>query len=122
MSIETNTTEGYIPYIYIEPSKPEHLEQVGEYIKKLNITLRQEEFVLKCLLSLDWGRRIILSYIEEIKYVNGMVRFRFTLTAPSRSISYSCSDPYKEEGWCEGMEAFEDRAWYVMTTFNKYCI
>jgi hypothetical protein len=121
MSQKNNTTKGYIPYNYIEPSKPEHQEQVDEYIKKLNITLPQEEFVLKCLLSLDWNRRVIVSYIEEIKYVNGMIRFRFTLTAPSRSVNYSCSDPYKEGGWSNA-ETFEERAWYVMTTFRKYCI
>jgi hypothetical protein len=83
MSQKNNTTKGYIPYNYIEPSKPEHQEQVDEYIKKLNITLPQEEFVLKCLLSLDWNRRVIVSYIEEIKYVNGMIRFR------------RCSAPYR---------------------------
>lgn len=115
------STEGYIKYPYIEPRLKREQKQVDMYIKKLKITLPQEEFVLKCLLSQEWNRRIIISSIEEIKYVSEMVQFKFSLTAPSMSVIYSCSNPYKEEGWSKGMESFESRANSVMNTFQGYC-
>lgn len=108
-------------YNCIEPTKKEHEAELAFWMKKLKITLPQEEFILKCLLSLDWRREVIIETIEEIKYVNRMVRFKFLLKAPRVSVSYSASNVYKETGWSSDLDSFEKRAWYVYHTFRNYC-
>jgi len=118
---KSKSTKGYIPYIYIEPKLIREHKEVDRYMDKLNITLPQEEFILKCLLSQSWKRRIIITDIELIEKEKslGMTRYKFTLTAPNISISYIDSNPYKEEGWSKDIKSFEDRAWSVMNTFQN---
>lgn len=113
-------TKGYIPFSRIEPRLKREEKQVKYYIDKLGITLPQEEFVLKTILSQDWNRRNILAYIDKIKYENGLVQFEFTLTAPSRSVMYSCSNPYSETGWSKGHEDFYSRASTVHSYLSRY--
>lgn len=118
---KSTSTKGYIPFNLIEPRTVKQHKEVDRYIKSLKITLPEEEFILKCLLSLDWNRRVILSYIDEIKSSAEMVNYKFTLTAPSRSVWYSDSNPYKEEGWSD-LATFEERARYVYHNFTRRCI
>lgn len=124
MSYKSKSTEGYIPYNIIEPRLVREHKQVDRYIKKLGITLPQEEFILKCLLSEEWKKHIIISDISCIERENslGMTHYKFTLTAPSKSVGYCDSNPYKEEGWRSDCTTFEDRARYVHSTFIKRCL
>jgi len=120
MSFKHKSTEGYIPFSLIEPRLVREHKHVAREMKALKITLPQEEFLLKCLLSLEWNRCLIISYIEKFKREGslGMTRYKFTLTAPSRSLSYCDSNPYEEDGWSESIKTFEDRAHSVYNTFR----
>jgi len=122
MSYKSTSTKGYIPYDFIEPNLVREHKEVDRYIKLLNITLPQEEFILKCLLSQKWGNKIIIGEIKEISREKtlGMTKYKFSLVAPSMNVSYCDSNPFEKEGW--SLDNFEDRASSVYHTFIKRLI
>lgn len=109
-------------YMPIEPRLKAQQKQLDNYRKKLNITLPQEDFVLKCILSFDWNRRCIIQEIEHVRKSKGldMVDFRVIITAPHSTTDYCCSNPFKEDGWIETIKTESDRCWAVYHKLNTY--
>lgn len=108
----------------IYPRLKTQFKQFENYKKILGIQHRQEEFILLCILSSDWSRRVILQTINQIKVSDGsssMVRFKFSLTAPRSTVHYSTSNVFKSEGWskpyCDSLVA---RGWYIKHNMDYY--
>lgn len=106
----------------IEPRTKSQIKQYENLKKKLNIQHIQEDFVLKCILSFDWNRRIIIEEIVKVKKSKSsdMIDFRVYVTAPSSTTDYCVSNPFRETGWNNEMNTFDKRAWYVYHNLYRY--
>lgn len=106
----------------IEPRTKKQIKEYERWKKHLNITLPQEEFILKTVLTQDWNRRVILQSIKFIRKSKSsdMVDFNITLTAPSKTTDYTISNPYREDGWSDKMNTFKKRATYVYHSMLYY--
>ena len=109
-------------YMDIEPKNKTQVSQLNGYRKVLNITLPQEDFVLKCILSFDWNRKCILQKIINIKKAKhlDMIDFRIYVTAPNHIVDYSCGNPLDGNlcGWDLKLE--KDRYWYTYFKLESY--
>ena len=107
-------------YNRIEPRTKKQVKELEKYKKSLKITTSEEEFVLKCFLSFDWSRQIIINYIKNIKSSKrDGIRFELSITAPRKIVSYSCGNPYESKGWA--FKEFEERADYIYNQLYRYC-
>lgn len=112
-------------YPRIKPRLKRQEKQLDGYIKSLKIKYPEELFVLTCILSFDWNRRIIIQEIEKIKREYGMVRFRVICTAPSSTTDYVISNPYEETGWYiygdknPSLEARMDSVWLKLLEYLR---
>jgi hypothetical protein len=105
-----------------EPWLRKHKKQLNEYRVKLGIKTKEEDFVLRCILSFDWRKEIILGEIEKVKLVNDSVKIIFNVKAPRKSIDYSCSHPFREKDWSLEVNTFYNRASYVYYQIRRYII
>jgi len=105
----------------IEPTNNKQRKKLEGYVKYLKITLPQEMFVLKSILSFDWHRKIIIESIDHIKYSKslGLVKFRVVCTVPRSTTDYTVSNPFKIDGWDESM-SLEDKKDYVYNSLYRY--
>ena len=120
--MENNTQEFIYNFHVTEPWLKRQEKQLSRYRTKLGIKTKEEDFVLRCILSLDWRREIILGEIEKVELNNNLVKIIFYVKAPSRSINYSCSHPFNEEYWSLEVNTFYNRASYVYHQIRKYII
>jgi len=105
----------------IEPRTKSQIKQYENLKKKLGVSCKQEDFILKLILNFDWNRSIIIQEIEKIKYrAHGMIDFRVSVTAPRNTVDYCIPDPFKENGWSTEMKTFNDRAYYVYHEMYRY--
>lgn len=107
-------------FMGIKPRLKKHQKELEKYRKDLEITTKEEDFVLKCILSFDWGKLIYLGRIEKIKFENSSIRFRVYVRVPTRTVDYSCSSPFEEEGWL--LDTFEERARHVYWQLRRYIV
>lgn len=109
------------PYMCIEPKNKKQRSMLDAYRKTLKISEHKEDFVLKCLLSFDWNRQIIICEIEKIESSKGldMVDFRVMVSAPSGTVDYCVSNPLRANGW--SLHSEPERCWYVYHNLLRYC-
>jgi len=109
-------------YPNIEPRTKAQRKQYEVLRNKLCILHKQEDFVLKTILSFDWNRQIILREIENITKDSSLdlINFRVSVTAPNHIVDYCVSNPFSTEGWTDRMNCFEARASYVVSELRRY--
>jgi hypothetical protein len=86
-------------FMCIEPNNKKQQKQLEGNRIRLGIKNKEEDFVLKCLLSFDWRRQVILYEVEKVSFIGNMINFRVSVKAPHKTVDYCCSNPFKEEGW-----------------------
>jgi hypothetical protein len=107
-------------FMRIEPTtKKQQKELEGNRIR-LGVKNKEEDFVLKCLLSFDWRREVILYEIEKVSFTGNMIDFRVRVKAPHKTVDYCCPNPFKETGWSLERPDFKSRAWEVWSQLNRY--
>lgn len=108
------------PFLSIEPCKKSQQKELDRYREELGITTNAEDFALKCILSFEWNKLIYLQKIEKVKLEHNMIQFKVSVRVPSRIVNYSCSNPFKEEGW--RLDTFEERAREVYWQLRTYIV
>lgn len=108
-------------FMGIEPRNKTQQKELDRYRNHLKISEPQEDFVLKCILSFEWGKDIILYTIEKVKKSKGnldMIDFRVHVKAPSHTTDYTVGNPLKEEGWV--LNSHSERCWSVYQNLRRY--
>ena len=107
-------------FMSIEPTKKKKKKELESNRIRLGIKNKEEDFVLKCLLSFDWRREVILYEVEKVSFTGNMIDFRVRVKAPRKTVDYCCSNPFKETGWSLERPDFNNRAWEVWSQLNRY--
>ena len=107
-------------FMSIEPTNKKQQKELESNRIKLGIKNKEEDFVLKCLLSFDWRREVILCEVEKVSFTGNMIEFRVRVKAPYKTVDYCCSNPFKESGWSLERLDFNSRAWEVWSQLNRY--
>jgi len=107
-------------FMSIEPSTKKQQKELENNRIRLGIKNKEEDFVLKCLLSFDWKREVILYEVEKVSFTGNMIDFRVRVKAPNKIVDYCCSNPFKETGWSLERPDFKSRAWEVWSQLSKY--
>lgn len=108
-------------FMGIEPRNKKQQKELNRYRNYLKILEPQEDFVLKCILSFEWNRDIILYTIEKVEKSKGsldMIDFRVHVKAPSCTVDYVVSNPLREEGW--KLNSHSERCWSVYQSLRRY--
>jgi hypothetical protein len=107
-------------FMSIEPTNKKQQKELENNRIRLSIKNKEEDFVLKCLLSFDWRREVILYEVEKVSFTGNMIDFRVRVKAPHKTVDYCCSNPFKESGWSLERPDFNSRAWEVWSQLNRY--
>lgn len=107
-------------FMSIEPTNKKQQKELESNRIRLGIKNKEEDFVLKCLLSFDWKREVILYEVEKVSFTGNGIDFRVRVKAPSKTVDYCCSNPFKEEGWGLERPDFNSRAREVWWQLNRY--
>lgn len=107
-------------FMCIEPTNKKQQKELESNRIRLNIKNKEEDFVLKCLLSFDWRREVILYEVKKVSFTGNMIAFRVKVKAPHKTVDYCCSNPFKETGWSLEKPDFNSRAWEVWLQLNRY--
>jgi hypothetical protein len=107
-------------FMSIEPSNKKQQKELENNRARLGVKNKEEDFVLKCLLSFDWKREVILYEVEKVSFTGNMIDFRVRVKAPHKIVDYCCSNPFKETGWSLERPDFNSRAWEVWSQLNRY--
>jgi hypothetical protein len=107
-------------FMSIEPSNKKQQKELENNRARLGVKNKEEDFVLKCLLSFDWKREVILYEVEKVSFTGNMIDFRVRVKAPHKTVDYCCSNPFKETGWSLERPDFNSRAWEVWSQLNRY--
>lgn len=107
-------------YLGIEPKTKKQKAELDRYRKYLGVKLLQEDFTLKCILSFDWNRRIIIQTIDKVKRESslGMIKFHVTLTAPSHTVNYVVGNPFETKG--QFLDTEKERCINVYNELYRY--
>ena len=107
-------------FMSIEPTNKKQQKELEGNRIRLGIKNKEEDFVLKCLLSFDWRREVILYEVEKVSFTGNMIEFRVRVKAPCKIVDYCCSNPFEESGWSLERPNFNSRAWEVWSQLNRY--
>jgi hypothetical protein len=107
-------------FMSIEPTNKKQQKELEFNRLRLGIKNKEEDFVLKCLLSFDWRREVILYEVEKVSFTGNMIDFRVRVKAPHKTVDYCCSNPFKETGWSLEKPDFNSRAWEIWSQLNRY--
>ena len=107
-------------FMSIEPTNKKQQKELEGNRIRLGIKNKEEDFVLKCLLSFDWKRQVILYEVEKVSFTGNMIEFRVRVKAPHKTVDYCCSNPFKESGWSLERPDFNSRALEVWSQLNRY--
>ena len=107
-------------FMSIEPTNKKQQKELEGNRIRLGIKNKEEDFVLKCLLSFDWKREVILYEVEKVSFTGNRIDFRVRVKAPRKIVDYCCSNPFKETGWSLERPDFNSRAWEVWSQLNRY--
>jgi hypothetical protein len=109
-------------FLGIEPSNRKEKNELERNRIRLGIKNKEEDFVLKCLLSFDWRREVILYEVEKVSFTGNMIDFKVRVKAPSRTVDYCCGNPFNETGWNLEKSDFNSRAneiWWQLYRYLK---
>jgi hypothetical protein len=117
LNVEEFPIHSFMP---IEPTNKKQQKELEINRIRLGIKNKEEDFVLKCLLSFDWRREVILYEVEKVSFTGNMIDFRVRVKAPHTTVYYCCSNPFKETGWHLNPNTFNNRAWEVWSQLKGY--
>jgi hypothetical protein len=106
-------------FLGIEPSNKEEEKQLQHNRIRLGIKTKEEDFVLKCLLSFDWRREVIIHEVEKVTFTGNMIDFRVRVKAPSKTVDYCCSNPFKETLEIPDFKSRANETWWQLYKYLK---